>query len=486
MRIKTIEEIRQDLITNLNTRLENLDLTEGTPERDMFVESQISGSLENIWAEIAYASKLHAPLVYYTELNEEDIDNYCATFGVYQRQATKSTGKVTFFTYTEPVDNIEVTDGLKVTTGGTNPIEFEVDGNYTIPYTVRHSYYNANEDRWEIECNVIAVNAGPDYRAATGTVNQLQTSVVGIEGVINNDPISGGEAEESISSRLSRVVDKFQGRDLGSTSGLLSFINIYATAVNIVGANDPLMERDNGLGGMIDIYIIGENLESYTEEVVITSSGLISGVNVSFTSTGVVFEKQPVDSIISLIKNDVVIDPDYYQLVKDTGLLKNSTRASDTIELTSTGIANIGPFEDSDVLEISYNYNYLLEEIETELNSTTNHYENRDYLLRGMTEVTVDMYMKFKEIAGQDFTSIADNVELELSSEINAVNNAGALELADLISVAKNYTGVDNIDLTTVSITPSGGGTKTAQGDIIFGKNEYPVAGTITLVRWTN
>jgi hypothetical protein len=50
-----------------------------------------------------------------------------------------------------------------------------------------------------------------------------------------------------------------------------------------------------------------------------------------------------------MLKNSVAVNTSYYSLVKDTGILKNSTRASDKIVLTSTGLINI--YEQCDIMQ---------------------------------------------------------------------------------------------------------------------------------------
>ncbi|HRZ18857.1 MAG TPA: hypothetical protein P5136_02260, partial [Methanofastidiosum sp.] len=211
-----------------------------------------------------------------------------------------------------------------------------------------------------------------------------------------------------------------------------------------------------------------------------------SPLTVNYTNNSIKTIKQPIISIISVLKNNVVLSTDYYSLSTDTGILKNSTRSSDKIVLTSAGITSSGYFVPGDSVEINYLYNGLLSTIENDLNSTTNHYENRDYLLRGMTEVTINLTFRFKEISGQNFDDVSTQVALDESTYINSILNQGSLERADIVSVAKANAYVDNIDLSSVVITPVGGGTVTAQGDVEFAKNEYPASGTITLTRWTS
>lgn len=486
MVIKSIEDIRTELVTQYNELIPQLDLTEGTPERDIFVEAQISGNLQQIWDGIEYTQKLHAPLVYYEDLDEDDIDNYCSTFNVIQSPATYSTGEVTFFTTSEPTTDISIEDGTVISTVSTVPIEFEVVGNYTIYVDTKDAYYNATTERWEITCSVQAVNAGAQYRAASGSVKKLVSSVSNIEGVVNESAISGGEEAESIINRLQRVSDKFQGRDLGPTAGIKSFISVYTRDINIVGANDPLMLRDEALGGSIDIYVIGEELTTATDEVTISQNGLDLGVNVDYTSTSVTFANQPVSSITNFIKNGLVVNPTYYTLEADTGVLKKSTRGFDKLVMTSTGLINLGNFVAGDTLKITYLYNSFLKTIEDDLNSTANHFQNRDYLLREMNGVTIDISLRFKEVEGQDFDTVKATAQNAAVTFIDSIKTAGSVELADVVGVVKNTTGVDNIDLTTATITPYGGGSLTAQGDVLLDNNEFPVAGATTFTRWTN
>lgn len=483
---KSVADIRTEIIQEFSNRLPNIDLTDGTPERDLFIEAPIAGQLKDLWAKISYVSKLNAPHIYTNDILTDDLTTYMANYGVVLRSATYSEGVVTFYTNSLPAIDITIPSGTIVRTRDSIPIDFEVQGTYVLYASIASSYYNADTNRWEINCAVKAVLSGPNSRAGSNTILDLYTGVSGITGITNSDPVTGGESEETIESALSRVIDTFQGRGLGPKQGLVNYIQSFVEAVNVVGANDPEMVRDEGLGGALDFYIIGETLTDQTDLVSITSSGLIYGLNVDYTSTEIILEYQPVRTVTALIINEDVISTSYYSLVEDTGTLSGSSRASDAIVLTSAGIAAGLEFKAGDSIEINYIYNSLPTEIETDLNSTGNYYDNRDYLVREMTAVTINTYIEFKEVSGQNFDSVASTVELDVASYIDSIKNAGSLELADVIGVIKNIITVDNINITTISMTPVGGGTKTAQGDILFDKNQYPVSGTITTVRWTN
>jgi hypothetical protein len=489
---KTIDDLRTEVMTELLNHLPNLDLTEGTPERDLFVEAPISGQLIPAWDELIYVSKSFAPILFYNDLTSEDIKTYMANYNVAVLASTYSSGVVTFFTTVTPTTDITIESNTVVRTNSATPVDFVVDGRYVMYSSIASSYYNSVNNRWEINCRVKALNPGPAYRAGSGAVTVMVSSITGITGCVNTDAISGGQDEESLESALKRVVDKFQGRGLGSTLGLKAFVQSYVEAVNVVGAREPEMLRDEGYGGMIDFYIIGSESTTQTDTFTISSTGLDSPTLVTYTNNSVLLTKQPVLNVTSVIKNNIVLSTDYWDLTKDTGILKESTQGYDKITLTSAGIedtgigSSTGYFVDGDEIEVTYLYNSLLEDIETDLNTTTNHYMNRDYLVRSMTEVTIGVAFRFKELAGQIFSTVSAAVELDVASFINDILNNGSVERADIVGVAKQNSYVDNIDLDSVVLTATGGGVVTAQGDVTLGKNEYPAAGTITLTRWTN
>jgi len=486
---KTTSDIRTDITTALDQYLPNLDISSGTPEADLFVEAPIAGQLSTLWNKVIYTAKLHAPHTYSADLETDDLLTYMSNFNVIPTAATYASGVVTFYTNSAPAQDVTIPDGAQVRTSETTPTVFAVQGTYIMYASLAASYYNATTARWEISCSVLATVAGPTSRAGTGTVTKIVTSITGIAGVTNGAPITGGAEAETTEDALDTVLTKFQGRGLGPTQGLINYIQAYVEAVNVVGANDVEMLRDEGLGGAIDFYIIGETLTSVADTVTITSTGLATGVNVKYTSTGLILINQPVHgtspNMPTLIVNDVPLNTTYYTFVADTGILKKSTGASDMIQITSTGLANGACFKTGDVVEVTYKYNSLLHTIEDDLNSTSNHYQNRDYLCREMTEVTINVYMQFKELSGQDFDTLADTVELNIATFIDSIKNAGSVELADIIGVAKIIPTVDNINIPTVSITNVDGGTKVGT-DIFLTNCEYPVAGTITLIRWTN
>lgn len=481
MDIKNLTSLRTSLETSYNNT-SDIDISEGTPEREMFIEAPIQGQLLEIWDAIQYLNKLQAPFLYSNDLLTEDLDVYCRNHDVSNIPATYSTGELTFYTYNEPSKNIILDPTHSASTGEQ---DYTITGYYVLPYADKDSYYNTTEKRWEITCRVRANTAGPDGTTGVGTITTLLTAIPGIEGCVNNSPITGGLEEGTISERLNKVKRQNKGRTLGPIDGIRLFVEGYSSYVNIVGANDPLMLRTEGLGGGVDIYIRSSEIEGALDTVTLTSTGLSGDdVDSTYTESSIILSNQPVSSIALVTKNGTVLDQTYYSLYKDTGVLRKSTRAQDALQLTSTGLIATGLLATNDVVEIRYNYNKLLSTIEAELNSTSNLYDNRDCLLREQEDVIIDVYMKVKLYTGAALATVKSTSSLNISSYMTAFDG-DAVELIDILSIVKNTTGVDNIDTPSALLTPRDGRQKTTSGDVPIGNNEYPVLGTLSLVLWS-
>ena len=87
------------------------------------------------------------------------------------------------------------------------------------------------------------------------TINTVNGSVAGIEGVTNLAAITGGTDVGTIQERLALVKQNFKGRNLATTAGIKIYVDNYSKQSSIIGSDSPLMLRTDNLGGGIDIYI---------------------------------------------------------------------------------------------------------------------------------------------------------------------------------------------------------------------------------------
>ena len=337
---KDMNDVRASILRQFATYLPNLDLTEGTPERDLFVEAPLAGFISPLWSYATYIAQLQSPMVYSANLAVDDINNYINTFQIIPVGATYASGTVTFFTYNKPTADIIIGTGTTVTTTSNPPNQYVTTKTAVIYLSNNAPYYNASTERWEITASVQSNTAGSGYAAGANTVTRIPNKINGIDGCTNFMPIIDGSPAESINSKLQKVTQKFQGRDLSSTSGTKSYIKSLSSNANVVLAGDPLMLRDGGLGGCIDVYVMDQNLITTSDTLTITSTGLINPTNVKYTTTTIKMSNQPVSSLVSLIRTlngvSTTTPSHQYDLIKDTGLLQYSTSSSDQLELVPT------------------------------------------------------------------------------------------------------------------------------------------------------
>lgn len=484
MDIKTRADLRNTLLATYSNLIDLDVATEGSVERDIFIEAPIEGQLIEIWNSLDYLQKLQSPLLYENDLLEIDKDRYCRNHQVGDIPATFAYGELTLYAFSKPTKDIVIdTTHTFLKTDGT--VSYRVMGFYTIPKDLAHNYFNANANRYEITVQIRCVTAGTSGNTPSNSITRFGQSISGIDGCTNRSPITRGEDGGSITQRLQLVKQKYKGRSLSNTPGIIRAVENFATSVTLVGSNDLLMTRTGGLGGGIDIYVKGQIIEGSEDRLIVTESGL-TGANpeIKYTPTSITLSKQPVLDLVIFIKNGITIDRRYYWLVKDTGILRNSTRGYDRLALTPEGYDELGPFIAGDSLEIRYNYNKLLHNIESFLNAPENLYDNRDYLLIEKSQVKIHLYVRIKFNIGYDKASVDNVFSINFAEQLNAFSG-DYVELADIVGLLKNTPGVDNIDLTTITIYTDNYRTKSDSGDIPIFENEYPIVGDITFDDWT-
>lgn len=482
--MKSVDEIRSGLLTEYSRLQPDLDLSEGTPERDIFIEAQIAGALSELWDNEDYTSKLFAPLKYYADLNDADIENYCSNYDITRRPATKSAGIVTFYSFVRPQKDISIPSGTSVSTKSTPKLSFITTTDFVASTNNIMAYYNALNSRWEYNLPVEAVTGSSLYRAGAGTVTTIDVPIAGVAGCENTSSISGGSDAETNESMLQRVVARFQSRGLNNDVGIKSYAENYSSSAYVASAGDPLMQRDNGLGGAVDIYVKGSTLTDAQDKFILSSTGF-TDITSGYTTTSITLTKQPVQRISSILLNNNGVPQTYFTLSKDVGLLQKSTRSKDKLVLTSTGITELGSFKDGDTIEVNYTYNSLLSKIEENLNVSTNKYFQRDYLGREMTEAPIRVELRLTPISGGTIDSYKSSWDVAVSNYLNTLRSGATVYRANILDVYNGLSTVDNIDITSIVITDVNGIGTVIDNNIVLPSNAYAVFGSSVYTLWT-
>lgn len=486
---KSVSDIRSEMITALNSFVPTLDLSDGSPERDIFIEAPISGQLANLWSQTNYNSQLISPILNYKYLSNTDIENYCANFNISRILATKSSGYALFYAYSVPTNDISIKAGTLISTNSSTASYFEVTSTFSVSISNIASYFNITNNRYEFLVYVESQNAGSAYRAGAGTLTSLDSSVSGIDGVTNMDSISGGADAESNYNMLQRVIAVFQSRGLLNSIGISNYVRDYDSTVLTVGAGDALMERDGGVGGCIDVYIKGFVSGTHTDMVTITADGLVNSDISGYSSTYIKLSKPPVYTIAQVLINDVSVLASYYTLVSDTtSTVKRSPLANDKLVLTSAGLEALTGFQKGSTVSVEYTYNDKLYTISDKLTSASNGVNGRNYLVRELIEVPISIVVYVSPSTGYTISDLNSTWSSVVSNYLDTLPNGASISKSGLISLLKGISTLSGFDLNRLYFCATSSGTPTAlntSDPLTLEDNCYSSLGVVTFNEWT-
>jgi len=116
---KTIDELRLEMLAQYETLVPDLDLTEGSVEREVFIEAPVAGALEPVWTQMDLLERFFDVYKSPENLPYEFVDAFAGNFKTERANATPGFGIAIFFddyANTLVVGNTmrPVTDKLKI------------------------------------------------------------------------------------------------------------------------------------------------------------------------------------------------------------------------------------------------------------------------------------------------------------------------------------------------------------------------------------
>lgn len=312
MEMKSLSEITQNLIINIRDTLPDIDTKEGTFIRDVFI-NPTSAELSDLYQEIKLVELAQSILT----ATDIELDKLAMNYFISRKEATKSTGRLRFyldFTGLDMNETILISQGTLAYTNATaNEVEkyYETSTTVEVIPSVRSTYsFDASINRYYVDIQSSSVDAGEQLNTGYGTVVRLGDGIhEAVIGVTNPFSFTGGTDQEDDISLAFRVSLAITGSNIGTKDGYNSYILRQEDVADakVVGAGDPLMERDNKEGGMVDIYVKSERSEEDKYEFTVTASYLEDTID-QRAFADLLLPKQPVISIISLIGSITVYD----------------------------------------------------------------------------------------------------------------------------------------------------------------------------------
>ena len=289
MQQKTFNQIVQNIINNIHDTMSEVDTKPGTFMRDVIV-NPVSDEFTGLYANMK-AMELKQSILTATG---SDLDKLAANYFITRKSATQSYGKLRFYISNADLnalpEEILIPTGTivsTITTIARSAIQVQTLDSYygtkekikLLPIDANYPYFYC------IELAAASVTTGVDNNVGASELTmQINNISPDITFVKNPFAFTGGSDYEDDSSLAIRINLAISGANIGTKNGYLSYIlkQNGVSDARVVGAGDYMMRRDGGHldskgsyvlgdGGMVDIYIRGEQNDEETYEMDITS-----------------------------------------------------------------------------------------------------------------------------------------------------------------------------------------------------------------------
>lgn len=287
-------------------------------------------------------------------------------------------------------------------------ISFEATESRTLSESNAETFYNPFTRRFELPVRVTAVSAGVEGNIPARTLTTIRSGASDFEGATNLTAFSGGSAPQTIADLYARAQQRLLGLDSFSRGGLVSFIQnvdidrIQAVALTYSSEYPTLFYRLPDKQA-VDAWVLNTPSATTTVDTFSAQGG----------QTQFVLLSAPVLSLLSVQVNGV---PAAATLSFDQSLgLGRSTRESSYVTLAT-------PASTGDVVDITYSYDSVLEDIQDAvdgyLNAEAGALFSADVLVRYPRTLPVQITVTGSVLGTFDPTSVETEVAQVIGSFI--------------------------------------------------------------------
>lgn len=444
MSIKTSDELIQQALNYITAWRPDVDTSVGTLIKDIVIDvpATVLGVAYQDLQQIQKASSVN----YINELTDNQVEDLAANYNLTRKTGSYATGIITFIRYSAPTTTITVgasdgTGGVSVSTlKDDNGVSYSFTTVETKQFTVANadSLYNASRNRWELNVTIQADQVGSDYNVAANSIKMF-SGINGIDDIVNYNACVGGLDIETNEQLGERIKEAAKARLLGTIPGYTTLVNSFNQIVDssVIDTSMPDYIR-NTYGNEIDIVVIGQQIEAYTDTI--TFDGTMQHI----------LNNQPVISINSITGTangnayTFIVGTDYI-FVKDTSDYRESAKGYDKIVWLGTGTL---PDMNTQYV-INYSVNELISNIQATLDSTENHLLGSDVLVREGEIVYLQMSLDVSTYSGLNPVSSKTQIQNVIQTYVNNLKLGEKIEQSDIVYELRNQlnTIIDNITL---------------------------------------
>jgi len=349
---------------------------------------------------------------------------------------------------------------------------------------IADTYYDPTTKTYRINVPIQCVAQGSVGNVGSGTITQINTAIPGITNVTNLLALTGGNDIESDASYSARIPIAYSGNDLGTKSGYQKIV-LQQEGVGdalVIVSGDPLMVRDLGLGGMVDIYVLEtvqptQTTETYTYHVALGGVTLL-GQPVTNRLT------QPIASVYNSTSSTYLVYGTDYTLVRDATYNEGSAISADKLVFTS-GVS------DGQSLQVMYSYDAIIPELQSVLEEDVYNIPTSNVLAFRSTRVGINLTTSIRLTVSGPTAYIFDDgagggvknaVITTLTNYIDSLTLGQDIDYSDLVQLIHNIDGVDDVKIPFDTLTRDD--ILSAPSSIVIGENEFARAGNIVINQW--
>ncbi len=527
MALRTFSEIVNDLIVYILRQNQKIDVSPGQAIRDISIDGPAS-VMEDLYSDIEQV-RISQSILNANVMSTQDLDNLVANYGITRQTSSPAQCTVVFYTPVQPLGDFDIPTGTRVgtsTTVNSSQVVFKTLTNVRFIAAFEATYYNPDTGNWEIPASVEAEVGGTNGNVGPYTITDILNLDLPFK-VINKISATGGTNQESNQDLATRTVNSFLGNNKGTKNGYLGTVLSQSNVLDalVQGPEDSLMIRDGGQGGKVDIWTLINNL-GVTEINSENNSSLsfqwndyqqsLNGYEFNFPLKPVNVDSLP-NITASTEPNDSLTDVQLYEFnnpapsgipyIEEGGYHYTFNKANDldtahsvnagdnivwnpttlnALQTYPSGINTVNTLQ----IDITYSYNETIQDLQTLIDDPENKIITADVLVKEAIKVTIDVEADvnldddYKATPNTE-TQTTNNIISAITNYINNFKMGTKLEKSDIIQIAHNVEGVDNVIVSSVkltrSINPVYGIEPTEIENTTASANEYLSTGTVTI-----
>lgn len=384
------------------------------------------------------------------------LDNIAADYGLVRKAAAPSSG-IGYFALSAKDDytgtyRISQTDQVQSIFGlayrPSKDYVFIIDG--LTPETSIETYYVPELGRYAFPVHMTSAGVGAAGNIDSGQIySTVFLAPSDFEFVTNLTPFSGGRSEETDAELISRIKSKWTGSNLGTRGGYLNVLSENGiTDAYIAGAGSPYLYRSSA-GGSVDIYIRAfQNISVTVPGLELTGSRIPNVTTYKIKDlidNNIVSLTLPVRSVTGVVSTGETPPGDLISILRivpdESAAYRGSSMAGDQLSVSMYDSSSVYKYK----FDVTFLYNYYVDYLQKLFTSDDYHVLGQNVMVREAQPLNIKASLSIRTLPGYNSDTVRTNVTNSILEYVNSQKMGAKISQSDIVSVAENVDGVDNV-----------------------------------------